>query len=220
MAKKVTFESVQKKVSDGIKKLKTALKTIPYAFQNNSGWSVIDEMQASDQFEYFLLKNEVTDHAVFNRFEVFITNRAAVYHSFNGYWVSVTPYSKGLDGHAHDTTLYQWLVNLVATKHAAEGHEDDTFEDGYTYQDLLDADEIVTWSNMMYPTVVFSDVNKAYEQANEHMKWLMAQAEELDKAMSAPAEAPDMKADIEAEANREAMAIAMEMLPGENEERQ
>ena len=217
MAKKATFESVQKKVSDGIKKLKTALKTIPYAFQNNSGWTVIDEIQASGQFEHFLLKGEIEDHASFNRFEVFITKRAAVFHTFNGYWVSVTPYSKGLDGHAHDTTLYQWLVNLVATKHAAEGREDETFEDGYTYRDLLDADEIVTWANLTYPTVVFSDVNKAYEQANEHMKWLLAQAEELDKAISAPSGEPDLKADIEAEANREAMDLAMEMLPDERD---
>lgn len=217
MAKKVTFEAVQKKVSDGIRKIKTALKTIPYAFQQGQGWSVIDEIQASGQFEHFLLKGEVEEHAVFNRFEVFVTKRAAVYHSYNGYWVSVTPFSKGLDGHAHDTTLYQWLVNLVATKKAAEGHEDDVFEDGYTYRDLLDADEIVTWANMMYPTVVFADVNKAYEQANEHMKWLMAQAEELDKAMSAPASEPDLRADIEAEAQQEATAMFMEMLPDGNE---
>lgn len=218
MAKKVSFEAVQKKVSDGLKKIRTALKTIPYTFQNNSGWSVIDEMQASGQFEHFILKEEVTEHAVFNRFEVFITKRAAVFHSYNGYWVSVEPYSKGLDGHAHDTTLYQWLVNLVATKKAAEGREDETFEDGYTYQDLLDADEIVTWANMTYPTVVFSDVNKAYEQANEHMKWLMAQAQELEKAMSVPAAEPDLRADMEAEANREAMELAMSMLPDNTEE--
>ncbi|MCF0201757.1 MAG: hypothetical protein HUK08_00190 [Bacteroidaceae bacterium] len=213
MGKTISKEAVRKKIDAALAKIRTALKSIPYICQQKFVTDLTDELQSSGIFEYFLLRDEVTDHVLFRHFEVFITSRAAVFHAFNGYWLSASQYTSGIDGHAHQATLYQWLVDLCAMKRLADERGDEVAEQssGYTFRDLLEADEIVTWANIMQPSCVFADVSEAYKSANAHLEWLNRQSQELADAMTNGAVDSSL-ADVEASANASAIDIALSMV--------
>lgn len=164
-------------------------------------------------FEFSIRENEVIERENFGAFEVVKTKKGIMYKNYTGYHIFVTPYAVGLDGKAHETSLYAWLDNLLQTKKAFDGHLEEPFEDaGITKGDLLNADKIITESNLSWPMTAFIDVEKAASFANDYMKWLNAQQEKLQKVMSEDAPEEDLKAQAEFEAREKELTATMNMI--------
>ena len=60
-------------------------------------------------FEFIIKESDVLERENFGSFEIVITKQGAIFKNYTGFRVFTTPYAVGLDGVAHETSLYAWL---------------------------------------------------------------------------------------------------------------
>jgi len=158
--------------------------------------------EKSKEYEFIIPTEDVVWREVFDRFEIVKTKRGMLFKTYTGYSVFVTRYAVGVDGEAHDTSLYGWLEEAVALHRMYRGHEDEPLSDGAaeTKGDLLSAVRITTEANLLYPYTVFTDRDLAMRKAGEYMEWLGRKMKELDDSMSAPSQEEDMAENAKFEA--------------------
>lgn len=124
----------------------------------------------------------VTD---FGSFFIVLLKDGAIYHTHIGYEVRCKRWVMDLNDERKETTLYNWLVNLVAMKNDIKGHEDEIFPGtDRTNGDMLDFSVLVTAANMLHPVSVFSDMDTAAKFASERLAYLREQSEKLERAMN------------------------------------
>lgn len=174
-------------------------------------------------FEFVIKESDVIDRENFGSFEVVMTRQGAIFKNYTGFKVFTTPYSVGLDGVAHETSLYEWLKYIIDFKRSIAGKENEMFEGTEcTNQDMLDGMKIVTEANMVKPQVVFTDFEEAQREAEHYIAWIGSMMKELDNASNAVPPEEDMKANAEFEHKIEMTGLAKEVLDGtvQTEERQ
>lgn len=151
-------------------------------------------------FEFIIKESDVLEREHFGSFEIVISKQGATFKNYTGYKVFTTPYAVGLDGVAHETSLYNWLKYMVDFKKSIKGKENEPFgETGTSNQDLLDGLKIVTESNLVKPQVVFTDFDEASREADHFMEWIGLQTKNLEEAMSTTPPEEDLRANAEFE---------------------
>lgn len=125
----------------------------------------------------------VTD---FGSFFIVLLKDGAIYHTHIGYEVRCKRWLMDINNERKETTLYNWLVNLVAFKNDIKGKESELFpETNQTNQDMLDYTTTITAANMLHPVFAFSDMDTAAKFATERLNYLREQSEKLEAAMNA-----------------------------------
>ena len=71
-------------------------------------------------FEFIIKESDVLERENFGSFEIVITKGYACFKNYTGFQVFTTPYAVGLDGVAHETSLYAWLKYMVDFKKSIE----------------------------------------------------------------------------------------------------
>lgn len=151
-------------------------------------------------FEFIIKESDVLERENFGSFEIVITKQGAIFKNYTGFRVFTTPYAVGLDGVAHETSLYAWLKYMVDFKKSITGQENEMFgETGSTNQEFLDGMKIVTEANLIKPMAVFTDIDEAQKEAENYLKWMEQKMKDLDKAMNATPPEEDLKANAEFE---------------------
>lgn len=168
-------------------------------------------------YEFCIKEKDVLERVHFGSFEVIKTKGGIMFKNYTGYHVFTTPYAVGYDGVAHENSLYQWLDNLIEAKKLSEGRLDEQFGDEFLddgrpllMRDVYDMQKITTEANMLYPLTVFTDVNRAAEQANEQIKWLTKMSEELSEAIADEASLPSEEEAVRADAETGAAVLNVE----------
>lgn len=143
---------------------------------NNAGLlNVIDGIKRTD----------VTEVADFGPFFIVLLKDGAIYHTHFGYEVRCKRWLMDLSGGTNETTLYNWLCNLVQMKKATAGHEDEMFpETDQTKEQMLEYSKLITDANMLHPVTAFSDLETATKFANERINYLRESSQKLDSAMN------------------------------------
>lgn len=151
-------------------------------------------------FEFIIKKSDVLERENFGSFEIVITKGYACFKNYTGFRVFTTPYAVGLDGVAHETSLYAWLKYMVDFKKSIKGKENGMFgETTSTNKEFLDGMKVLTETNLVKPMTVFTDMNEAQKEAENYMKWMEGQMKDLNKAMNATPPEEDLKANAEFE---------------------
>lgn len=150
-------------------------------------------------YEFAVLESEVIDRVFFGRFEVIKTKKGILYKNFSGYKVFVEPYVLGLDGQAHETSLYKWLNDLIDIYKLYKGHEEENVSNEVEYKkgDLLEMSRITTEANLSYPLTAFIDIDYAAKLANEYINWMSKEMNLLKESISTPVKEEDVKANTE-----------------------
>lgn len=159
----------------------------------------------------------------FGSFEIVITKGYACFKNYTGFRVFTTPYAVGLDGVAHETSLYAWLKYMVDFKKSIKDKENEMFgKTTSTNKELLDGMKVLTEANLIKPMAVFTDINEAQKEAENYMKWMEGQMKDLNKAMNTTPPEEDLKANAEFEQKVIMAEEAKEVFDGsvETEERQ
>lgn len=166
-------------------------------------------------FEFIIKESDVLERENFGSFEIVITKQGAIFRNYTGFRVFTTPYAVGLDGVAHETSLYAWLKYMVDFKKSIAGKENEMFGDTTsTNQEFLDGMKIVTESNLIKPMAVFTDIDEAQKEADNYLKWMERKMKDLDKAMNTTPPEDDLKADAEFDQNAIMAEEAKEVLYG------
>lgn len=183
---------------------------------------------------FSLPDEEIAERMSFGRFEVIKSKRGMMYKNYTGYHVWTTPYAVGVDGTAHEGSLYMWLSNLMDFATKCEGRKNEVYDmsekssdmsEGeespvaYTYGDMLDSMVIMTEAVMTHPMTAFTDLDKCQEFSTEYIKWLGEQQELLAKTMSSDAPEEDLKKEFEEGERAKIMDTAAGLLSGEAGER-
>lgn len=151
-------------------------------------------------FEFIIKESDVLEREIFGSFEIVITKGYACFKNYTGFRVFTTPYAVGLDGVAHETSLYAWLKHMVDFKKSIKGKENEIFGDTTsTNQEFLDGMKVLTEANLIKPMAVFTDVNEAQKEAENYLNWIGEQMNDLDKAMNSTPPEEDLKANAEFE---------------------
>lgn len=151
-------------------------------------------------FEFIIKESDVLEREIFGSFEIVITKQGAIFKNYTGFRVFTTSYAVGLDGVAHETSLYAWLKYMVDFKKSIVGKENEMFgETGSTNQEFLDGMKVVTEANLIKPMAVFTDIEEAQKEAENYLKWMEQQMKDLDKAMNTTPPEEDLKANAEFE---------------------
>lgn len=125
----------------------------------------------------------VTD---FGSFFIVLLKDGAVYHTHIGYEVRCKRWLMDVNNEKKETTLYNWLVNLVKFKKEIKGKENELFpQTDQTNQDMFDFTVTVTVANMLHPVSAFLDMDAATRFANERLAFLREQSEKLEATMNA-----------------------------------
>lgn len=149
-------------------------------------------------FEFIIKESDVLERENFGSFEIVLTKQGAIFKNYTGFRVFTTPYAVGLDGVAHETSLYAWLKYIVDFKKSIKGKENEMFgETGSTNKEFLDGMIVLTEANLIKPMAVFTDIDEAQKEAENYMKWIESQMKDLDKAMNAAPPEEDLKANAE-----------------------
>jgi len=131
-------------------------------------------------------KKKVVSVTDFGSFFIVLLKDGAIYHTHIGYEVRCKRWLVDVNSERKETTLYNWLVNLVAFKNDIKGKETELFpETNQTNQDMLDFTITVTTANIMHPVSCFTDIDTATKFANDRLNWLREQSEKLEAAMNA-----------------------------------
>lgn len=137
-------------------------------------------------FEFIIEEKDVLERENFGSFEIVLTKQGAMFKNYTGYRVFTTPYAVGIDGKAHETSLYAWLKYIVEFKRSIVGKEEEKFANtDVTNQDMLDGFKITTEANLIKPQVVFTDFYEAQREAIRYQEWFTKQMQDLRKAMRA-----------------------------------
>ena len=151
-------------------------------------------------FEFIIEEKDVLERENFGSFEIVITKGYACFKNYRGLRVFTTPYAVGLDGVAHETSLYAWLKYMVDFKKSIKGKENEMFgETTSTNKEFLDGMKVLTEANLIKPMTVFTDINDAQKEAENYMKWMEGQMKDLNKAMNTTPPEEDLKANAEFE---------------------
>lgn len=160
----------------------------------------MDKNKENKGFEFIIKESDVLERENFGSFEIVITKGYACFKNYTGFRVFTTPYAVGLDGVAHETSLYAWLKYMVDFKKSIKGKENEMFgETGSTNQEFLDGMKVVTESNLIKPMAVFTDIDEAQKEAENYLKWMEQQMKDLDKVMNTTPPEEDLKANAEFE---------------------
>jgi hypothetical protein len=151
-------------------------------------------------FEFIIEEKDVLERENFGSFEIVITKGYACFKNYTGYRVSTTPYAVGVEGKAHETSLYAWLKYMVEFKKSIVGKENEKFADtDVTNQEMLDGLKITTEANLIKPQVVFTDIEEAQREAMHYQEWFTKQMQDLQEAMTTTPPEEDVKANAEFE---------------------
>lgn len=151
-------------------------------------------------FEFIIEESDVLERENFGSFEIAICKGGCVFRNYTGYRVFTTPYAVGVDGKAHDTSLYAWLKYMVEFKKSIVGKENGKYADtDVTNQEMLDGLKIATEANLIKPMVVFTDFEEAQREALRYQEWFVKQMQDLQKAMETDPPEEDVKANAEFE---------------------
>lgn len=173
-------------------------------------------------FEFIIEEKDVLERENFGSFEIVITKGYACFKNYTGFRVFTTPYAVGLDGVAHETSLYAWLKYMVDFKKSSKGKENEMFgETTSTNKEFLDGMKVLTEANLIKPMAVLTDINEAQKEAENYMKWMEGQMKDLNKAMNTTPPEEDLKANAEFEQKAIMAEEAKEVFDGsvETEER-
>lgn len=158
----------------------------------------MSEKKETKGFEFIIEEKDVLERENFGSFEIIISKGYACFKNYTGYRVFTTPYAVGVDGKAHETSLYAWLKYMVDFKKSIKGKENEIFCDTTsTNQEFLDGMKVLTEANLTKPMSVFTDINEAQKGAENYMVWLEGQMKDLDKAMHTTPPEEDLKANAE-----------------------
>ena len=174
-------------------------------------------------FEFIIEEKDVLERENFGSFEIVITKGYAWFKNYTGFRAFTTPYAVGLDGVAHETSLYAWLKYMVDFKKSIKDKENEMFgETTSTNKEFLDGMKVLTEANLIKPMAVFTDINEAQKEAENYIKWMEGQMKDLNKAMNTTPPEEDLKANAEFEQKVIMAEEAKEVLDGsvETEERQ
>lgn len=131
-------------------------------------------------------KKKVKEVADFGGFFVVLLKDEAIFHTHAGFEIRCKAWIRTMDGTVAETTLYNWLTNLVAMKNEIKGKESEIYpETDATNQDILDSMVIMTEANLCYPMSAFTDADRASKFASEHLAWMSKMTEEMENAMNA-----------------------------------
>lgn len=131
-------------------------------------------------------KKKVVSVTDFGSFFIVLLKDGAIYHTHIGYEVRCKRWCMDLNNERKETSLYNWLVNLVGMKNDTKGHEDELFPGtDRTNGDMLDFSVLVTAANILHPVSVFTDMDTAAKFASERLAYLREQSEKLGRAMNA-----------------------------------
>lgn len=151
-------------------------------------------------FEFIIKESDVLEREDFGSFEIVVFKQGICFKNHTGYKVFTTPYAVGLDGVAHETSLYAWLRYMVDFKKSIKGKENEMFgETTSTNKEFLDGMKVLTEANLIKPMTVFTDINDAQKEAENYMKWMEGQMKDLNKAMNTTPPEEDLKANAEFE---------------------
>lgn len=151
-------------------------------------------------FEFIIKESDVLERENFGSFEIVVFKQGICFKNYTGYKVFTTPYAVGLDGVAHETSLYAWLRYMVDFKKSIKGKENEMFgETTSTNKEFLDGMKVLTEANLIKPMTVFTDINDALKEAENYMKWMEGQMKDLNKAMNTTPPEEDLKANAEFE---------------------
>lgn len=174
-------------------------------------------------FEFIIKESDVLERENFGSFEIIITKGYACFKNYTGFRVFTTSYAVGLDGVAHETSLYAWLKYMVDFKKSIKDKENEMFgKTTSTNKEFLDGMKVLTEANLIKPMAVFTDINEAQKEAENYIKWMEGQMKDLNKAMNTTPPEEDLKANAEFEQKVIMAEEAKEVLDGsvETEERQ
>lgn len=158
--------------------------------------------EVNKSFEFIIEEKDVLERENFGSFEIVLTKQGAIFRNYTGYRVFTTPYAVGVDGVAHETSLYAWLKYMVEFKKSIKGKENDKFADtDVSNQEMLDGLKITTEANLIKPQVVFTDIKEAQREAMHYQEWLTKQMQDLQEAMAKTPQEEDVKANAEFEQN-------------------
>lgn len=130
-------------------------------------------------------KKNVVSITDFGSFFIILLKDGAIYHTHIGYEVRCKRWCTDMNNETQETTLFNWLSNLVDFKKAVRGNEQVEFPGtGQTNEQMLDYMKILTEANMLHPVTAFSDLDTATKFASDRINFLREKAEELDKATS------------------------------------
>lgn len=151
-------------------------------------------------FEFIIEEKDVLARENFGSFEIMVCKTGCIFKNYTGYRVFTTPYAVGVDGVAHETSLYAWLEYMVDFKKSIKGKENEMFgETTSTNKEFLDGMKVLTETNLVKPMTVFTDINEAQKEAENYMKWMEGQMKDLNKAMNTTPPEEDLKANAEFE---------------------
>jgi hypothetical protein len=151
-------------------------------------------------FEFIIEEKDVLARENFGSFEIMVCKTGCIFKNYTGYRVFTTPYAVGVDGVAHETSLYAWLKYMVDFKKSIKGKENEMFEETTsTNKEFLDGMKVLTETNLVKPMTVFTDINEAQKEAENYMKWMEGQMKDLNKAMNTTPPEEDLKANAEFE---------------------
>lgn len=170
-----------------------------------------------------LSEKDLLEKEEFGSFYIEIYKTGIMFSNYTGYRVFTTPYAVGLDGVAHETSLYAWLKYMVDFKKSIKDKENEMFgETTSTNKEFLDGMKVLTEANLIKPMAVFTDINEAQKEAENYMKWMEGQMKDLNKAMNTTPPEEDLKANAEFEQKVIMAEEAKEVFDGsvETEERQ
>lgn len=160
----------------------------------------MSENKETKGFEFIIEEKDVLERENFGSFEIIITKGYACFKNYTGYRVFTTSYAVGLDGKAHETSLYAWLKYMVEFKKSIVGKENEKFADtDVTNQDMLDGLKITAEANLIKPMVVFTDVEEVQKEAMRYQEWFTKQMQDLQTAMETIPSEEDVKANAEFE---------------------
>ena len=151
-------------------------------------------------FEFIIEEKDVLARENFGSFEIMVCKTGCIFKNYTGYRVFTTPYAVGVEGVAHETSLYAWLKYMVDFKKSIKGKENEMFgETTSTNKEFLDGMKVLTETNLVKPMTVFTDINEAQKEAENYMKWMEGQMKDLNKAMNTTPPEEDLKANAEFE---------------------
>lgn len=173
----------------------------------------IRKAEKKADFLFQIRKSEIVDDIDFGSFELIKTRKGIMFRNYTGYFVWTTPYAVGTDGHAHETSLYGWLNELIELYKVYNGHLDEVVVEGedkpYTKGDIIDMYKITTAANLLKPMSIFLDRDEAMKEANKSLEWMNQMMNKLKTASESDVP-EETEEDIKANAEFNAQYMAME----------
>ena len=161
--------------------------------------------------EFQILPSDITQRDSFYGFELIKTKKGIMFKNYTGYHVWTSKYSVGVDGKAHEYSLYSALNKLFELKELCNNNPDEVVTEGVTNKDIYESECIVIQANLTTPMTVFTDPSMALDSAKKYLEWLKEKQNELSESMGHLKE-EDEKANAEFNAKKENVEIVKTLL--------